>query len=82
MSLSALRLIVTGGAGFIGSAVCRLVAGRPGWHVLNIDNLTYAGTLTSLASISGAPDYSFLQADICDSQAMTAAFRDFAPDAI
>jgi dTDP-glucose 4,6-dehydratase len=78
----ALRIIVTGGAGFIGSAVCRQLVRATGHEVLNIDKLTYAGTLTSLASIEGAPNYAFLKADICDRSAMERTFRDFAPDAV
>ena len=77
-----MRLMVTGGAGFIGSAVCRLAMSRPGVEILVVDKLTYAGTLTSLASIAHLPGYHFLKADICDRPAMDAAFAEFAPDAV
>lgn len=77
-----MRVIVTGGAGFIGSAVCRYLVGEIGVQVLNIDNLTYAANLASLDPIRGAAGYAFLQADICDRAGMDAAFRDFSPDAV
>lgn len=75
------RVLVTGGAGFIGSAVCRHLCAA-GVHVLNIDKLTYAGNLHSLRDIADAPNYQFLQADICDRAAMDAAFAAFMPDAV
>ena len=78
----ALKVIVTGGAGFIGSAVCRLFAGEFGATVLNIDKLTYAANLRSLREIEGSPNYAFRRADICDPGAMAEAFRGFAPDAV
>ncbi len=77
-----MRVIVTGGAGFIGSAVCRHLVGDNGFEVLNIDKLTYAANLDSLASIVGQPGYRFLKADICDQAAMAAAFESFQPDAV
>ncbi len=77
-----MRLIVTGGAGFIGSAVCRQAVATHGHEILNIDKLTYAGTLTSLVDIADRQGYRFLQADICDAEAMVAAFRAFKPDGI
>lgn len=61
-----MNILVTGGAGFIGSAVCRLLVGRPGYRVVNLDKLTYAGNLQSLNGISTANNYAFFQADICD----------------
>ncbi|MGL5115223.1 MAG: dTDP-glucose 4,6-dehydratase, partial [Beijerinckiaceae bacterium] len=73
-------VFVTGGAGFIGSAVCRLLAADRETFVINIDKLTYAGNLASLASIDELDNYRFLQADICDRDAMTAAFQTFSPD--
>jgi dTDP-glucose 4,6-dehydratase len=73
------NVLVTGGAGFIGSAVCRhLVAA--GANVLNIDALTYAGNLDSLAAIDNAPNYRFARIDICDRRAVADAFQTFAPD--
>jgi dTDP-glucose 4,6-dehydratase len=77
-----MRLIVTGGAGFIGSAVCRQLVGVEGICVLNIDKLTYAANLQSLEPVSGSSDYRFLQADVCDRTAMEKAFSEFAPDGI
>src|SRR5690606_22483720 len=63
------RILVTGGAGFIGSAVCRhLVAA--GYYVVNIDKLTYSGTLDSLREIEASPNYRHYLADICDGDTM------------
>jgi len=61
-----MRYLVTGGAGFIGSAVCRRLAASPDNHVVNLDKLTYAGNLASLKSIEDQPNYRFVKADICD----------------
>ena len=73
------KVLVTGGAGFIGSAVCRrLVA--DGASVLNLDALTYAGNLQSLAMIDNAPNYRFAKVDICDRRSVAEAFETFAPD--
>jgi dTDP-glucose 4,6-dehydratase len=77
-----MKVIVTGGAGFIGSAVCRRIAAAPGCSVLNIDNLTYAANLASLDSVAKLPSYSFLKADIADADAVNAAFTSFEPDAV
>jgi dTDP-glucose 4,6-dehydratase len=77
-----MRIIVTGGAGFIGSAVCRLLVRELGAEVLNVDKLTYAGNLSSLREIEGRPAYRFLRADICDRAAMTAAFAEFRPTGV
>ena len=77
-----MRFLVTGGAGFIGSALCRHLVGELKQSVVNVDCLTYASTLTSLASIADDPLYAFVQADICDSAAMTDAFARYEPDAI
>jgi len=77
-----MRILVTGGAGFIGSALCRYLVGATGVNVLNVDKLTYAANLHSLDSISGDARYGFKQADICDRAAMDAAFAGFAPDAV
>lgn len=74
-----MKILVTGGAGFIGSNLIRLLISR-GHRVLNIDKLTYAGNLSSLASVEDHPDYRHLQADICDGSAMKAAFADFKPE--
>lgn len=77
-----MRVIVTGGAGFIGSAVCRHFVGTLGHVILNIDNLTYAANLASLDPIAAHAGYHFLKADICDRAAMDKAFADFAPQAV
>ena len=76
-----MKILVTGGAGFIGSNLVRLLI-RRGHSVLNVDKLTYAGNLSSLKDVAEQPAYHFLQADICDRQAMDAAFDSFQPDAV
>ena len=76
------NILVTGGAGFIGSAVVRYLINNTDNRVLNIDKLTYAGNLESLASVNDNPRYQFLHADICDKVAMTKAFDDFEPDIV
>ena len=75
------RIIVTGGAGFIGSAVCRMLA-KQGIEILNIDKLTYAGNLSSLEPVAQLPNYHFLHADICDAPAMAKAFAEFRPQGV
>ena len=77
-----MRVIVTGGAGFIGSALVRHLVIEKGYEVLNIDALTYAGYLPSLTAVESKPNYRFLQANICDGPAMAEAFADFQPDRI
>ncbi len=77
-----MRVIITGGCGFIGSAVCRHVVGDLGWTALNLDSLTYAANLANVAELEASGRYEFLQADICDAGAMRQAFQDFRPDAI
>jgi dTDP-glucose 4,6-dehydratase len=75
-----MRLMITGGAGFIGSAaVCRAV--RDGHDVLTVDKLTYAGHREALAEILASPRHRFLHADIADTAAIDTAFREFDPDA-
>jgi dTDP-glucose 4,6-dehydratase len=77
-----LKIIVTGGAGFIGSAVCRYLVGEADAHVVNIDKLTYAANLRSLEPIANSPRYRFMRADICDRLAMQTAFAEHQPDAV
>lgn len=76
------KILVTGGAGFIGSAVCRYIINETTDSVLNIDKLTYAGNLESLQSVCGSPRYQFAQVDICDDMALSAVFAEFQPDCV
>jgi len=76
-----MRLMVTGGAGFIGSAVVRQAVAR-GHEVLNLDALTYAACLDNVASVGNAPNYSFIEADVCDFPKLETIFADFRPDAV
>ncbi len=77
-----MKVIVTGGAGFIGSAVVRALMADPGVQVVNLDKLTYAGNLESLASVAGNPRYRFVQLDICDAAGVAALLAAEKPDAI
>jgi dTDP-glucose 4,6-dehydratase len=77
-----MRVIVTGGAGFIGSALVRHLVLEKGYEVLNVDALTYAGYLPSLRDVDGKPNYRFLHANICDARAMQEAVASFQPDRI
>ncbi|MGM4961882.1 dTDP-glucose 4,6-dehydratase [Tardiphaga sp. 1201_B9_N1_1] len=76
------RYLVTGGAGFIGSAVVRRLLQTAGNEVLVIDKLTYAGNLESLGPVASHPHYRFMQADIVDGAAMRGAFMEFSPDVV
>lgn len=75
------RILVTGGAGFIGSALCRHLV-RKGHMVVNVDKLTYAGNLASLTEIQGKPNYAFVRADICDERRMRAVMATYEIDAV
>ena len=76
------RVMITGGAGFIGSAVCRYLVLEKQVHILNVDKLTYAGNLSSLTELTDNSLYRFAQVDICDSEAVSAQLADFKPDSI
>jgi dTDP-glucose 4,6-dehydratase len=76
------RILVTGGAGFIGSAVVRHIIRETPHQVLVVDKLTYAGNLDSLAPVSNDPRYTFVRADIADVPKMRELFESFAPDAV
>ena len=76
------NIIVTGGAGFIGSALIRHLVGNRLANVCNLDKLTYAGNLESLKEIEDSPLYRFAQLDICDAEGVRQLFDDFQPDAI
>lgn len=77
-----MNILITGGAGFIGSAVIRHIITQTTDNVLNVDKLTYAGNLESLVSVSGSSRYQFSQTDICDKEALTHLFQTFRPDII
>ncbi|WP_201542676.1 dTDP-glucose 4,6-dehydratase [Psychrobacter faecalis] len=77
-----MKILITGGAGFIGSAVIRHIIKNTDNHVLNIDKLTYAGNLESLIDVEINPKYQFKQIDICKAQSIEQAFTDFQPDLI
>jgi len=77
-----MKVIVTGGAGFIGSAVCRYLVRETTAHVVNVDKLTYAANLRSLDPVASNPRYTFIRADICDRDAMRAVFAWHAPQAV
>ena len=75
------KILVTGGAGFIGSAVVRHLIGSTDATVINIDKLTYAGNLESLSSVDDSSRYHFEHVDICDAAAMKNVFAQYRPDA-
>lgn len=77
-----MKILITGGAGFIGSAVVRHVIENTENEVLNVDKLTYAGNLESLASVADHPRYTFSQTDICDRAALDELFENFQPNAV
>jgi len=77
-----MKLLVTGGAGFIGSAFVRMAAGELGFHVVNLDNLTYAGNLENLAPLAGQERYRFVHGDICDAALVASILAEAQPDAI
>ncbi len=77
-----MRIFVTGGAGFIGSALVRHLIAGTGHDVLNYDKLIYAGTLTTVAEVADSARYRFVQGDVCDGEAVRAEVEAFRPDVI
>lgn len=77
-----MKILVTGGAGFIGSAVIRYIINNTKHQVLNVDKLTYAGNLESLSSVSNNERYQFSQTDICNRSVLDQLFSEFQPDAV
>jgi dTDP-D-glucose 4,6-dehydratase len=76
-----MTVLVSGGAGFIGSALVRALV-ADGEKVVTIDKLTYAGNLDNLAPVSASPNHIFIRADICDRAAVAAALHDYRPHAV
>lgn len=77
-----MKILVTGGAGFIGSAVIRHIIYNTSDSVVNVDKLTYAGNLESLAAVSNHSRYAFEQVDVCDRASLNRVFKDHQPDAV
>ena len=77
-----MRILVTGGAGFIGSALVRHLIENTDHEVLNFDKLTYAGTLTTVERVAQSNRYRFVQGDICDAEAVRAAIAEFKPEVV
>jgi len=69
-----MKLLITGGAGFIGSAFVRMIVSQTDWRVVNLDKLTYAGNPENLLPIAGSSRYRFVQGDICDTAGVNAVF--------
>src|SRR4051812_41852576 len=75
-------VFVTGGAGFIGSALIRRLIAHSGYRVVNVDKLTYAGNRDSLAAVEGDARYAFERVDICDAPAIRELFRKYSPSGV
>ena len=77
------NIIITGGAGFIGSHVVRLFVNKyPDYHIINVDKLTYAGNLANLKDIENKPNYTFVKADICDFETIMDIFKRYDVDGV
>ena len=77
------NIVITGGAGFIGSHVVRLFVNKyPEYHIINLDKLTYAGNLANLKDIEDKPNYTFVKGDICDFDLMLKLMQDYKVDGI
>ena len=77
-----MKILVTGGCGFVGSNLIRTLVQQKGESVVNLDKLTYAGNLESLADLADHPNYSFEQVDLCDAVVLRAIFSTHRPDAV
>jgi len=77
-----MKILVTGGAGFIGSCFVRLAASNPSFDIVNLDALTYAGNLENLASVAGRPNYRFIKADLCDLEGTRRILEETKPEAV
>lgn len=77
-----MKILITGGAGFIGSALIRHIINNTKYTVINVDKLTYAGNLESLDEISSNERYSFEKVDICDREELGRVFKQYQPDAV
>lgn len=77
-----MNILVTGGAGFIGSALIRFLIEKAGKRVLNLDKLSYAGNLESLMSVAASERYQFVQGDVCDRALVSKLFLEFRPDVV
>jgi dTDP-glucose 4,6-dehydratase len=77
-----MRILVTGGAGFIGSTFVRMLFAETDWRVINLDKLTYAGNLENLSSVTEGARYRFVHGDICDDALVSALLAEEKPDAI
>ena len=77
------NILITGGAGFIGSHVVRLFVKKyPEYHIVNLDKLTYAGNLANLKDVEAEPNYTFIKGDICDYERMVDLFREYEIDGV